>query len=198
LRKPFLFPAEIGRDTLDFKILLATAFMLSLVIPFLIKPINGQDYNINQLNRRMDELNSLKAYCYLHADREARGEKVINDLVNSGLANSEYRDLSCSKIDDLLSATDGEIGAFRMHCELQDLNASEYWKCKNAGYEPKLSEDKGKTNDASTTNLQELTTGCHDDLNRHLGREPSEFEMNNCVQSACVQSSLDVCESKIK
>jgi hypothetical protein len=45
--------------------------MLSLTLPFSIKPTNGF-YDINQLT-------DLLAYCYLHADRAAQGENVVND-----------------------------------------------------------------------------------------------------------------------
>jgi hypothetical protein len=62
----------------DFKISLVIVFMFSLIIPFLIKPINGL-YDIG-------ELTSLRAYCFLNADRAAQGENVVNDLIKSGLA----------------------------------------------------------------------------------------------------------------
>jgi hypothetical protein len=78
------------------KISLATAFMLSLIIPFLIKPVNGL-YDIG-------ELESLRAYCYLHADRAAKGENVVNDLIKTGLADSRYNDWSCSKVSETLQA----------------------------------------------------------------------------------------------
>lgn len=64
---------------LGLKISLATAILLSLIIPFLIKPVNGL-YDI-------DQLTGLRAYCFLHADRAAKGENVVNDLIKSGLAN---------------------------------------------------------------------------------------------------------------
>jgi hypothetical protein len=73
-----------------------TAFLFSLIIPFLIKPINGL-YDIN-------ELTDLLAYCYRHADRPAQGENVVNDLIKSGLANSTFYDWSCSKIGETLRA----------------------------------------------------------------------------------------------
>ena len=69
--------------------------MLSLILPFSIKPTNGL-YDINQLT-------DLLAYCYLHADRAAQGENVVNDLIKSGVANSTYHDWSCSKIGKTLS-----------------------------------------------------------------------------------------------
>jgi hypothetical protein len=63
------------------------------MIPFLIKSVNG--YDINELER-------IKDYCFEHADRAARGEHVVNDLVKSGLVNSTFYDWSCSMIDDEL------------------------------------------------------------------------------------------------
>ena len=83
---------------LDLKISIVTVFLLSLIIPFLIKPIN-----VNGLYDT-GELTSLRAYCFLHADRAAQGENVVNDLIKSGLANSTYYDWSCSKIDETLEA----------------------------------------------------------------------------------------------
>jgi hypothetical protein len=68
--------------------------VLSLTLPFLIKPTNGL-YDINQLT-------DILAYCYQYADRAAQGENVVNDLIKSGLANSTYRDWSCSKIGETL------------------------------------------------------------------------------------------------
>jgi len=46
---------------LGLKISLATIFLLSLIIPFLIKPVNGH-YDIGQLQ-------GLRSYCFFHADR---------------------------------------------------------------------------------------------------------------------------------
>lgn len=96
MRKTFLFAEEIACDMLGLKISLATVFLLTLIIPFLIKPISGL-YDIG-------ELQGLRAYCFLHADRAAQGENVVNDLIKSGLANSTYYDWNCSKIDATLQA----------------------------------------------------------------------------------------------
>ena len=85
------------------RFLLATVFLLSLIIPFLIKPINGL-YDIG-------ELECLKAYCFLHADRAAQGENVVNDLIKSGLADSKYQDWSCSKISETLQAEEQAASA---------------------------------------------------------------------------------------
>jgi hypothetical protein len=84
LRKTLLSAGEIACHMWGFKILLVTAFLLSLIMPFSIKPVNGL-YDIS-------ELESLRAYCFLHADRAAQGENVVNDLIKSGLANSTYFD----------------------------------------------------------------------------------------------------------
>ena len=124
---------------MDFKISLAIAFLLSLTIPFLIKPINGL-YDI-------DELNGLKAYCFLHADRAAQGENVVNDLIKSGLANSTYYDWSCSKISEEIEAESQRLSeakraetelqkAYAYDCKYGNLTPSEYWKCDHAGYSP--------------------------------------------------------------
>jgi hypothetical protein len=81
---------------LGFKISFATIFMFSLIIPFLIKPVNGL-YDIG-------ELESLRAYCFQEAERAAQGENVVNDLIKSGLANSKYQDWSCMKVNETLEA----------------------------------------------------------------------------------------------
>jgi hypothetical protein len=77
-------------------LLLAIAFTLSLIIPFLINPVNAL-YDIG-------ELENLRAYCYLHADRAAKGENVVNDLIKTGLANSTFQDWGCLKISQTLEA----------------------------------------------------------------------------------------------
>jgi hypothetical protein len=137
LGKTFLFPQEIACIMLGFKISLATAFMLSLIIPFL-EPVNGL-YDIS-------ELQSLRAYCFLHADRAAKGEAVVNDLIKSGLADSTYQDWSCIKITEALEAEQQAESAreqaeavkeqeFRNHCEYGNLTPSQYWECDHAGYD---------------------------------------------------------------
>jgi hypothetical protein len=95
---------------LDFKISLVTVFLLSLIIPFLTKPINGL-YDKN-------ELTDLLAYCYRHADRASQGENVVNDLIKSGLANSTFHDWSCSKIDETLRA-ERQAESDRIDAELE-------------------------------------------------------------------------------
>jgi hypothetical protein len=113
--------------------------MLLLIIPFLMKPINGL-YDIG-------ELESLRAYCYLHADRAAQGENVVNDLIKAGLANSTYNDWSCSKIKGTLEAEERRIQAEEYNerqreleyvddCKYGNLTPSQYWECDDAGYKP--------------------------------------------------------------
>jgi hypothetical protein len=126
---------------MGFKTSLAIAFTLLLIIPFLIKPVNGL-YDIG-------ELESLRAYCYLHADRAAQGENVVNDLIKSGLANSTYNDWSCSKISETLESEKKtqleterkrqleeatRIKAFAEHCNYGNLTPSQYTECQDAGY----------------------------------------------------------------
>jgi hypothetical protein len=69
-----------------FKISLATAFRLSLIIPFLIKPVNEFSDTF--------EL-KIKSYCFQHADRAAQGENVVNDPVKSRLVNNLINYSSC-------------------------------------------------------------------------------------------------------
>jgi flagellin-specific chaperone FliS len=78
-----------------------TVFLFSLI--FLIKPIHGL-YDIS-------ELEDLRAYCFLHADRAAKGEIVVNDLIKSGLANSTYQDWSCIKVNETLEAEEQSAAA---------------------------------------------------------------------------------------
>ena len=124
---------------LDFKISLVTLFLLSLIIPFLINPINGL-YDIG-------ELQGLKAYCFLHAERAAKGENVVNDLIKSGLAKSTYYDWSCIKISETLEAEEQRISeaqqaesarelAYANDCKYGNLTPSQYWECDRAGYSP--------------------------------------------------------------
>jgi hypothetical protein len=103
-------PEEIARVMLVFKISISTAFLLLLILPFLIKPINGL-YDI-------DELTDLMAYCYEHADRAAQGQNVINDLIKSDLANSTYYDWSCSKVGETLRA-ERQAESDRIDAELE-------------------------------------------------------------------------------
>ena len=114
-------------------------FLFSSITLFLIKPVNGL-YDTG-------ELESLSAYCYLHADRAAQGENVVNDLIKSGLANSTYYDWSCSKIKGTLEAEHRAESArqyyakqreeeYADHCKFDNLTPSQYWKCDDAGYKP--------------------------------------------------------------
>ena len=123
--KTFLFAKEIAYDILGLKISLATAILLSLIIPFLIKPVNGL-YDI-------EELKSLRAYCFLHADRAAQGENVVNDLIKSGLANSKYYDWSCSKISEEIEAESLKGLSFTYHCYYDNLTPSQRSECDDAG-----------------------------------------------------------------
>lgn len=129
-------PEEIACDILAFKISLALAFTSLLIIPVLIKPVNGL-YDIA-------ELESLRAYCYLHADRAAKGENVVNDLIKTGLANSTYNDWSCSKISETLQAeqnAESERQAaearadlkFTEDCRDGNMAPSGWWACWDAG-----------------------------------------------------------------
>jgi hypothetical protein len=79
--------------------------MFSLIIPFLIKPVNGL-YDIG-------ELESLRDYCFQEAERAAQGENVVNDLIKSGLANSTYQDWSCIKVNKTLEAEEKSAAAAR-------------------------------------------------------------------------------------
>ena len=109
---------------LGLKISLATVFLLSLIIPFLIKPINGL-YDI-------DQLKGLRAYCFLHADRAAQGENVVNDLIKSGLANSSYYDWSCSKISEEIEGESQKKLAFTLDCWNGNLTPSQAIECNDA------------------------------------------------------------------
>jgi hypothetical protein len=84
--------------------------LFSLILPFLIKPINGL-YDIG-------ELTDLMAYCYEHADKAAQGQNVINDLIKSGLANSTYYDWSCSKVGETLRE-ERQAESHRIDAELE-------------------------------------------------------------------------------
>jgi hypothetical protein len=132
-------PEEIACDILAFKISLAIAFTSLLIIPVLIKPVNGL-YDIA-------ELESLRAYCYLHADRAAQGENVVNDLIKSGLASSTFQDWSCSKISETLQAEQNAESQRQLaesqrqqdyanDCKHGNLTPPQYWECDRAGYPP--------------------------------------------------------------
>jgi hypothetical protein len=102
-------------------------------MPFLINPVNGV-YDIS-------ELQSLRAYCFLHADRAAKGEAVVNDLIKSGLADSTYQDWSCIKITEALEAeaeaADAQSGkelAIAIDCMYGNLAPSQYQECSRAGH----------------------------------------------------------------
>ena len=117
---------------LGFKIFLVTAYLLSLILPFSIKPANGL-YDLS-------ELESLRAYCFLHADTAAKGENVVNDLVNSGLADSTYYNWSCTKIIETIKteseAKAAKERAFADNCKYGNLTPTQYWGCNHAGYSP--------------------------------------------------------------
>lgn len=85
-------------------------------------------------------MKGLRAYCFLHADRAAQGENVVNDLTKSGLADSTYHDWSCVKISETLQAEEKaeseRIAAFSERCEYGNLTPSQYWQCDHAGYSP--------------------------------------------------------------
>ena len=121
---------------LDLKISLAIALMWLLIIPLLTKSVNGL-YDIG-------ELESLRAYCYLHADRAAQGENVVNDLIKSGLASSTFQDWSCSKISETIQAEQNaeaqrqkaEAQAdlkFTQDCWSGNMAPSGWWACWDAG-----------------------------------------------------------------
>ena len=80
------------------------------------------------------------AYCYLHADRAAQGQNVVNDLIKSGLANSTFYDWSCSKIGETLRAErqaesdriDAELAreqALVKYCMYGNFAPSQYQEC---------------------------------------------------------------------
>jgi hypothetical protein len=136
-------PEEIACVMLGLKISLVAAFLFSLLIPFLIKPVNGL-YDIG-------ELGSLRAYCFQEAERAAQGQNVVNDLIKSGLANSTYYDWSCSKISETLQsesqaesqrqqeeqqAESQRQQGFINNCKYGNLTPLQYWDCKDAGYTP--------------------------------------------------------------
>ena len=85
-------------------------------------------------------MQGLRSYCFLHADRAAQGENVVNDLIKSGLANSTYYDWSCSKIDATLqserTAESQKALSFTYHCYYDNLTPSQYWECDVAGHTP--------------------------------------------------------------
>jgi len=113
----------------------------SLTVGLAIQVVHryGYPYDINELEK-------IKAYCFLHADREARGENVVNDLVNSGLANSTFNGWSCLDISQTL---EGEYAAekakqyyakdrealFADDCQHGNMAPSGWWKCWDAGKE---------------------------------------------------------------
>ena len=89
------------------------------------------------------ELEGLRAYCFLHADRAAQGENVVNDLIKSGLADSKYQDWSCVKISETLEAEEqaakaqAEVEAqkrydFTLDCWKGNLTPSQVGECYDA------------------------------------------------------------------
>jgi len=65
------------------------------MIPQLVKPINGLNYDLQELEKSKD-------YCFEHAARAEEAQNLINDLIKSGLVNSTFYDWSCSKINEEL------------------------------------------------------------------------------------------------
>lgn len=49
-----------------------------------------------------NELQKIENYCFEHAVRAANGEAVVNDLIKAGLMDSQYYDMTCSQIEQLL------------------------------------------------------------------------------------------------
>lgn len=49
-----------------------------------------------------NELQKIQGYCFEHADRAANGEAVVNDLIKAGLVDSQYYDMTCGIIEQLL------------------------------------------------------------------------------------------------
>jgi len=172
---------------MGFKTSLAIAFTLLLIIPFLIKPVNGL-YDIG-------ELESLRSYCYLHADRAAKGENVVNDLIKTGLANSTYNDWSCSKISETLqqeekAQSESETKralAFVNHCRDGNMTPSQYWKCEEAGYAPSLVNGyPGSSGDAEICNFESTTdplTPFEQKECRDTGHEPEHTKDKDTKES---------------
>ena len=48
------------------------------MIPQLVKPINGLNYDLQELEK-------IKDYCFEHAARAEEAQNLINDLIKSGL-----------------------------------------------------------------------------------------------------------------
>lgn len=66
---------------------------------------DGQEYNMTITTSNIhdkSELKKMQQYCIDHADRAANGEAVVNDLVKAGLVDSQYYDMPCSNIEQLL------------------------------------------------------------------------------------------------
>jgi len=108
---------------LGFKISLAIAFTLLLIIPFLTKPINGYD---------IGEMRTITAYCFLHAD----SPNPIQDLVNQGLVNSTWLTWSCGDIKNQLQIEEENQARrnldFTRNCMYGNLTPSELSKCLDA------------------------------------------------------------------
>jgi hypothetical protein len=49
-----------------------------------------------------NELQKIQGYCFEHAVRAANGEAVVNDLIKAGLVDSQYYDMTCRIIEQLL------------------------------------------------------------------------------------------------
>jgi hypothetical protein len=79
----------VGIMTIGIAILLSLSVVALL---FLTKSVNASHDKY--------EMEKMRDYCFEHADREAKGEHVVNDLVKAGLVNSTYYDYSCSKVND--------------------------------------------------------------------------------------------------
>jgi hypothetical protein len=52
--------------------------------------------------RDKNELKKIEGYCFEQAVRSANGEAVVNDLVKAGLVDSQYYNMTCSNIEQLL------------------------------------------------------------------------------------------------
>lgn len=49
-----------------------------------------------------NELKRIESYCFEHADRAAIGEAVVNDLIKAGLVDSQYYNMTCSNVEQLI------------------------------------------------------------------------------------------------
>jgi hypothetical protein len=49
-----------------------------------------------------NQLKRIEGYCFEHAVRAANGEAVVNDLIKAGLIDSQYYNMTCSNIEQLI------------------------------------------------------------------------------------------------